>query len=275
MYRKPLFIAVAVAALAAPAAQADPDSRFHSPPVAETLKAARLAAARADYQEKIGDITTAAVTKEEVGDADSFGRNVKWLGLVAGSIQLDTDCTPPPDSPPNPNCVTVAAAPGFTPFSVPDIASITLPARSSRTLLCHWQTPIVSYFANNSTGASQSLQLTARPTYRIESEVLDEPGLVDPNTGLPYNGVIETSLSAINQSRTLGDGEFESELITGARMCIASIISRDALIGVYGLTPNQATRFFRRPITITMGITGSSRMVEGASIYFGTRFVGD
>lgn len=278
MYRNTLFIAFALAALAAPAApaaQTDSDSRFLSPSVAESLKAGKLAAARAEFKARKGEISPAAVTREEVGDADSFGRNVKWLGLVAGAVSLSTDCTPPPGSPPNPNCVTVTPAPGFTSFNVPDIASITLPGKSSRSLLCHWQTPIVFYFASNDTGSPQTLQFTARPTYRIQSEVLDDPGLVDPSTGLPYGGEIRSSLLAIIKSHTLGAGEFESEYDTGTRMCIASIISKHALINQYGLSPAQAEQFFRKPITITMGIAGQSRMIESASIYFGTRFVGD
>jgi len=275
MYRNPLFIAFALAALAAPAAQADPDSRFHSPPVAESLKAGKLAAARADFEAKAGKITAAAVTQAEVGDADSFGRNVKWLGLVAGSISLQTDCTPPMGSPPNPNCITVGPAPNLTSFNVANLGSITLPGKSSRSLLCHWQTPIVYYFASNNTGAPQSLQLSATPVYRIESEVLNDPGLINPGTGLPYGGVIQTGLTAIIKSHTLGAGEFETELDTGTRMCIASIISKHSLINAYGLSPAQANEFFKKPITITLGISGQSRMIESASIYFGTRFVGD
>lgn len=281
MHRNALFIALAVAALAAPAAHAgktaqiDPDSRFHSPAVSESLKAGKLAAARAEFEARKGKVSTAAVTREEVGDADSFGRNVKWLGLVAGSIQLSTDCTPPPGSPPNPNCVTVAPSPALTTFDVPDIASITLPGKSSNSLLCHWQTPILFYFGSNNTGAPQTLQINVSPTYRIQSEVLDDPGLINPGTGLPYGGEIQTRLLAVIKSHTIGPGEFESEYDSGTRMCIASIISKHALINQYGLSPAQANQFFKKPITITMGISGQTRMIESASVYFGTRFVGD
>ena len=34
-------------------------------------------------------------------------------------------------------------------------------------------------------------------------------------------------------------------------------------------------RFFRKPITLTLGISGQARMVNGASISFGTRITGD
>ena len=46
---------------------------------------------RASLQAKAGP------TDADVGDADSFGKNVKWLGLLqTGSISLQPDCTPVP-----------------------------------------------------------------------------------------------------------------------------------------------------------------------------------
>lgn len=217
----------------------------------------------------------AAVTAEEVGDADSFGRNVKWLGVLAGSIRLAADCTPAPGDPPDENCVLVSAAPAATPFLVHDIDSITLPARSSRSLLCHWQTPIINYYASNNTGSTQDFQLRAQPVYRIESEVLDEPGLLNPNTGLPYGGVLEMPLTAVYKAGSRAPGTYEFEVITGARMCIGSLVNLSSLVSTHGLTPAQARRFFRRPITIRLGISGQAQLVEDAQIYFGTRFVGD
>lgn len=221
------------------------------------------------------EAAAAAVTDEEVGDADSFGRNIKWLGLVAGSIRLASDCTPLPGDPPDEGCVELSPAPASTSFQVDDIDRITLPARASHSLLCHWQTPIVNYSASNSTGSPQTFQLRAQPVYRIESEVLNEPGLINPGTGLPYAGVLELSLPAIYRSGTRAPGDEEFEVITGTRMCIASLLKQSSLVSNYGLSPAQARRFFRRPITIHFGISGQVRLVDDAQIYFGTRFVGD
>ncbi len=62
----------------------------------------------------------AAPTDAEVGDANSFGRDVKWLGLLqSGSVSFQSDCTPAPgDPPPGPDdrCVTLNAAPAATSF---------------------------------------------------------------------------------------------------------------------------------------------------------------
>lgn len=273
MIRSTLLLALLAAGLAAPAS-ASADS-FRSPPVADSLAAGKMAAARADRVAKSGAVTAAAVTVEEVGDADSFGKPVKWLGLMSGFASLQTDCTPPAGEPANPGCITINPAPATTVINAVDVATITLPGRSSETLLCHWQTPIVSYRAFNGTVAVQSFNLRATPRYRIQSEVLDDPTLIDPTTGAPFAGSFVVSLTAIAKGGSIEPGEFESETITGTRMCVGGMVSKAALIAQYGLTEAQAKRFFRKPITITMSITGQARMVDNAVINFGTRITGD
>lgn len=216
---------------------------------------------------------TKAVTDEEVGDADSFGRGMNWLGLLSGYVRLELDCTPAPGDPADPNCVTLNPAPAATSFNLANLDSITLPGRSSHSLLCHWQTPLVNLSFSNTTGARQFYRFQAAPTYRIESAVLD--GLTDPNTGLPFGGAIEIALTAMFRSGTIDDGEFHDEVVSGARMCIGGLVSRRSLVESYGLTEAQARRFFREPITIRFGIRGSAQMMDGAGINFGTRLAGD
>ncbi len=220
-------------------------------------------------------LAPAAVTPEEVGDAGSFGKNMKWLGLASGFVQLLDTCTPLPGDPAPENCIEVNPAPAITTFNLSNLDSVTLPGRSTDTLICHWQTPIVSYNAVNPTGAPSNFQLRVTPFYRIQSEVLADPTLIDPNTGLPFGGVLELALTSISKSAQMAPGEFGSEFITGTRMCIGGLVSKDSLISNYGLTEAQANRFFRRPITISLGIRGQSRLVDGASINIGTRFAGD
>ena len=272
MMRNTLFLALSAAGLATPVAA---DDAFRSPPAAESIAAGKVAAARADRAAKTGAATLAAVTTEEVGDADSFGRPVKWLGLLSGYVLLSTDCTPAPGEPADPNCITLNPAPASTVFNAVDVASITLPGKSSESLLCHWQTPLVSYSAFNQTLGPQTFNFRATPRYRIQSEVLNDPSLIDPTTGVPFAGSFEVVLTAFNQTRSMEPGEFESETLSGARLCIGGLVSKASLVGQYGLSQAQARQFFRKPITLTMSISGQARMVEGASLNFGTRITGD
>lgn len=262
-----LFLAVAASMAAAPAIA---DDSFRSPPVEDTLAAGRAALKSARLADPAA--AKAAPTAAEVGDADSFGRSVNWLGLLSGFTYLQTDCAVPGE-PVDPRCIQLNPAPGFTSFEAPDLAAITLPGKSTKSLICHWQTPIVSVGFANLTAATEQYRFQAFPVYRIESEVLQ--GLSDPNTGTPYNGAIELGLSAINVSGSIDPGEYNVEQFTFTRMCIGGLVSKQSLVNAYGLTEQQAKQFFKKPITITMSIRGSARMVDAANINFGTRFAGD
>jgi hypothetical protein len=272
MTRSTLFLAVLATCLASPASA---DDTFRSPAVADAKAAGKLAAARADRIGKSGAISTAAVTVEEVGDAGSFGKPVEWLGLMSGFVYLATDCTPAPGDPVDPSCITLNPAPALTVINAPDLASITLPGKSAETLLCHWQTPLVTYRLGNDTLADQVANFRLTPRYRIENEVLDNPALIDPTTGAPFGGSFEVALTALARNKVIEPGYFETETLSGTRMCIGGLVSKAALVDQYGLTEAQATQFFRKPITLTLGISGQARMVEAANINFGTRITGD
>jgi hypothetical protein len=247
---------------------------MNRPPLFVALLATGLASATPALAAK-PDAAPAAVTTEEVGDAGSFGRNLKWLGLASAFLQLSDTCTPAPGDPPLENCIVLNPAPAATSFNFPDLDRVTLPARSSNSLICHWQTPIVSYSVSNPTGGQASYSLRVTAVYRIENEVLNEPGLVDPGTGLPLAGAIELPLTSIFESGSMDPGEFESEFITGTRMCIGGLVTRDSLVANYGLSEAQARRFFNRQTTIRLGLSGQARLVENASLNIGSRFVGD
>lgn len=247
MIRKPLFVLLVAAAL--PSAHAAPGGA----PAADK------------------PVAPLAVTVDEVGDADSFGRGVVWLGLLSGYGRLDADCAADPaDTTP---CQTIAAAPASTSFDFADLDVLVLPARATHSVLCQSQTPIVSWSASNATASADDTHFVVTPYYRVESEVL--VGLSDPNTGVPYNGVIEVPLTGILAAQTLQPGEMLQELDNDTRACIAGIVSKRNLIGAYGLTEAQADQFFRRPMTIRFGIRGSARLVDHATINVGTRFYGD
>lgn len=218
----------------------------------------------------------AELTDDDVGDAASFGRGANWLGLVSGFIELDADCSPiTPTDPPRTNCVVLNPAPAATSFDRPDLDVITLPGKSTKSLLCHWQTPIANVISRNTTGANANARISIRPYYRIESEVLADPTLINPVTGLPFAGSFEQSLTSVNDLQTLSPGHSQSRLYTFTRTCIGGVISRSFLVQSLGLTDEQAKQFFRKPITIRYGLRGTAQLVEFATINVGTRFLGD
>ncbi|KFN42306.1 hypothetical protein [Arenimonas metalli] len=274
MTRTALFAALLAPAVALAAPPPEADS-FRSPPLADSLAAGQQTIAREAKPAKAGAIAPTALTIEEVGDPDTFGKPLKWLGLVSINLLLTDNCSPVAGEPALENCIQLAPAPATTPINATDLASITLPGRSAETLLCHWQTPIVSYSLANYTGAPAQYAFRLSPTYRFESEVLDDPALINPATGLPFGGSLSTTLTSVNRFGTLQPDDYEVQYESGTRMCIGGVLSQRSLVQQWGLTEAQARRFFRRPITIVMGLSGNARLVESASINFGTRFVGD
>lgn len=220
----------------------------------------------------------AAAVGSEVGDADSFGRNVHFIGTMqSGNVVVQGDCTPDPSSPPGPDdrCVPTNAAPALTSFAVTDIGRVVIPARAAHSLICHWQTPLVIFAFANDTGVYQAdARFAVTPTYTIQNAVLDDPSLIDPATGLPFGGQFELGLGGIRRERSLQPGENQLEREAGTRVCIGGIISRQLLTGM-GLSEAQATQFFRNDTVITMNMSGQAKLVEFATILYGVRFVGD
>lgn len=224
-----------------------------------------------------GTRSAKAYTDAEVGDANSFGRNMKFIGMVqTGVLSIAPDCTPDPAFPPGPNDQCVVPVGGNASFNFTNMGTVLIPGKSSKSLFCHSQTPFGAMVYVNNTGVYQG---TARTnvimTYRIENEVLATPGLVDPGTGLPLGGVIETSLGASRDSRGLQPGDFQLYRDNYTRFCNAGIVSKRNLVEGYGLTEAQATAFFAKDTVITVGLIGNTRFVDSGSVIVGTRFFGD
>jgi len=215
-----------------------------------------------------------AQTIEEVGDPDSFGRDVTYLGL--GSIPpfyLQPDCTD--EIAAGLQCQVRLPAPSFSEFSIAEGDSIQLPARASNSLLCFAITPSVNRrFQNDLTFNTQAV-LTTRALISIESPVLENPNLINPDTGLPFNGRIAFNFVTNNENRSIAPGDFDSQVTVLTRSCQAALISKRVLIGTYGLTQAQANSFFNNRITVRLGMSGAARMVESLIHGYGMRLYGD
>jgi hypothetical protein len=217
-------------------------------------------------------------TVEEVGDPDSFGRDVIYLGNAqTANVALQEDCTPDPSAPPPPNdrCIVLAAQPSPTSWNEDALATMQLPADSTKSLICFALTPNVNYEFNNLTGLPQpNARYTARAVITIENEVLDDPALIDPNTGLPYGGKMTLALSTYSESRSIAAGEREQKSMFLSRHCIGGLVSKRSLVGS-GLTETQARQFFKKPMKFTFGSSGTVQMVDFSNYFYGIRLYGD
>ena len=121
----------------------------------------------------------------------------------------------------------------------------------------------------------QTARFTAQAVITIDNDVLDDPALIDPGTGLPFGGSLTLALSTWRNFHSIQPGEFEQEGSTQSRNCIAGIISKRALVESYGLTDAQATQFFKKAMTLTFGSRGNVSMSDFTSYFYGIRLYGD
>jgi hypothetical protein len=214
-------------------------------------------------------------------DTDSFGRNVVFDGLLqSGTVTLQPDCTPFPGEPPlgpDDRCVALNTAPAATSFDLPDIGRLTIPGKSAHSFFCHWLTPIAIYDFANPTGVFQpSADFLLYPYVVVESSVLDDPSLIDPTTGLPFGGKLETSFAAIYQdAQSLDVNQTATRRFSETRVCIGGFLSQQLLTTNYGLTDAQAREVFRHDITLRFGLRGTAALVDSAYVIYGLRVVGD
>ena len=217
-------------------------------------------------------------TVEEVGDPDSFGRDVIYLGNAQTSnVALQGDCTPDPMFPPAPNdrCIVLNAQPAATSFNEDGLATLALPAESTKSLICFALTPNHNFEFFNLTGVPQSnARYNARAVITIENEVLNDPTLIDPNTGLPYGGKMTLPLSTYSESRSIAAGEREQKSLFLSRHCIGGLVSKRSLVGS-GLSETQAKQFFKKPMKFTFGASGTVQIVDFANFFYGIRLYGD
>ncbi len=248
--------------------------------------AAQSAVDRADFRAEAkalsaGFTATAMSPSPAPGgaDTDSFGRNVQFDGLLqSGTVSLQSDCTPDPSNPlgPDDRCVVLNAAPGSTTFDLPNIGRLTIPGKSAHSLLCHWLTPIAYYSFQNGTGSSANANFRLAPYVIVQSSVLSDPSLIDPTTGLPFNGQLQTAFAATYQdSQSLDPGQTATRRFSETRVCIGGFLSKQLLMQTYGLTNAQANAVFHNDITLQFGLGGTAALVDSGYVIYGLRVVGD
>lgn len=217
----------------------------------------------------------AKLSVDDVGDVESFGRDVKWLGLTSAFVNLSDTC---PVDPGNPDelCQVLNPAPAATSFTFDDAAHITLPAKASHSILCYWFSPVLTINYRNLGATHVLARLRYSPTLTVENSLLGDPTLIDPTTGAPFGGKLLTSMtSSETLVQPLDPGDNYVERTRDSAVCMSGLISKRNLIEGYGLTEAQANEFFKRPTTVRLNISGLAQNVGTASMVFGLRLVGD
>lgn len=271
-----LLSAAVVAGVAQPRAAAAPGDEPASMDLAPAAIAPlpRLAPAAPAASPRLG-IAARDPTEAEVGDVDSFGRPVRWLGVTQMNLTLAATCPAGPVE--NGACAVLAPAPAATAFAFNDVARIVLPPRASESLLCYWLSPFLTTTYANPGAAPVVAHLRYSPTLTVENEVLDDPSLVDPTTGVPFGGRLTTGMTASERFEVpVPAGTTFTQRTRDSAVCIAGFVTRRGLVQTYGLSNAQAREFFRKKTTVRMNLVGgSAQYMSDASLIFGLRVVGD
>jgi hypothetical protein len=214
--------------------------------------------------------TAAAVTVEDVGDVDSFGRNLKWLGITSAFINLDSACDPASTD------LCQVLGPGQTSFNFPDAARLTLPGKSAHSLMCYWFSPVINVTYSNPGSTPAVSLLRYNPTLTVDNPMLADPALIDPTTGVPFGGHLTTSMTSSEIFEVpLPAGTTITERTRDSAVCMAGFLNRRMMIDTYGFTEAQADEFFKKPMTIHLNVSGAARGVAFANLILGLRVIGD
>jgi len=213
-----------------------------------------------------------AQSLEDVGDTDSFGREMIFLGRASGPlVTLREDCSAaaPPEL-----CTAILAAPASTSYERLGLATVRLPARASNSLVCYEFAPVVSYtFNNRGTTDLPAGAFVVNGVIKLRSPVLT--GYVNPNTGVAYNGEVTINANLSSESLRLRPGDLNSKTITPVRTCAATAISKRVLRDALGMSAAQAERFFNSEITLEFGLAGQARLVTFGFLRLDVRVYGD
>jgi hypothetical protein len=223
----------------------------------------------------------AAPSAADVGDAETFGHNVQYMGAASGFVTLATTCpspTPTPSPPATVNdnqCFALNPAPATTAFDAEDIARIKLPKKATRNVLYPALNFFVNYQLQNSTGSPQPQGLFDFLAHlTIESDVLNDPSIIDPGTGLPANGKLTFEFTyRYRDDRTMNDGDRQRIRITLVRVGNTGITK--AQLVSQGLTQAQVDDLFKSAMTIRLNIQGSAKLCTDATVTGNMRLFGD
>jgi hypothetical protein len=215
-------------------------------------------------------------TVDQVGDVGSFGHSALFMGAKSGFIQLmpPTDPCPPPTDSTN-QCFVLAPAPATTTFNAENICTIVLPRKATRTIIYPALNFFLSYQLENTTGVPQPQGLfTFIADLSIESDVLLDPSIIDPATGLPANGKLLAQFSyRYRDDRNMDVNDRQRTQITLVRVGNAGI--NKAQLILQGLAPSVVNDLFNSAMTIRMSVTGSAKLVTDASLTGNMRLFGD
>src|SRR5690606_23855512 len=153
-------------------------------------------------------------------------RSIVHLGAAATEFMyMKSDCTE--ELAAGLKCTVIQPAPALTEFQHDDLVSIRIPGRSAHSLLCFDITPLIDVGFENTMGSPLTNALfSGYAILTIKSRVLNDPSLIRPWTGQPYNGEMTIPTVQYSERLELGAGERNRRSYHLTRSCGSAGISK-------------------------------------------------
>jgi hypothetical protein len=226
--------------------------------------------------------TESLLSVTDVGEPDSFGRNAKFLGTATSGIVYvyyscdpvilltDLELTLGADD----RCLALPTLGTSAAATFNDIGRINIPARSVDNTIYFIQNNLVSYDLSNPNVNTVFANMSYTPTYTLESEALNDPAAIDPNTGLLMNGSFTTGVSGSKIfSRTYAGNaaEFVTERFTSsATRGFARTYFADL-----GLPQTVINKIYTKPLTIKLNLRVRGNFFTFGQFGYSVRFLGN
>ncbi|HKX84313.1 MAG TPA: hypothetical protein VJL58_08840 [Pyrinomonadaceae bacterium] len=223
------------------------------------------------------------VTPADFADPDSFGKNVKFLGsMYAGTLYIFRSCDPQilfdelgvvlaADD----KCVVHTTAAPMASVEVFDpVWQISIPGRTVDNVIF----PMLNHGGGHDIFndlVSGPFNVAYVPRVTIESAALNDPGAINPNTGLPMNGTFTTSVPGTQlRSGTYTAGEFITDWTS--RASVGGRGFSRTYWAALGLPQSVINNIYRQPMTLKFGIRARvTGPVYDAAFYYTVRLIGN
>lgn len=256
--------------------------------IKEELKATRLEAIREKTEiiraatKGFANARTAAPT--DFYDNDSFGKNAKFLGsLYAGTVYVYHTCDPVIFE----QDIGIALAPddkciAYTPNTPVGQSTdyfdpaweITIPGKTVDNVIFPMLNNNPGYDSYDA-GTGSVVNLFYTPRVTIESDALNDPAAINPNTGLPMNGSYTTSLAG-NKTMFFTN---EPGAVRSEYTAYASVSGRGlsrSYFQALGLPNNVINKLFKKDMKLKFGIRVRVQgQVDFAQFYYTYRLLGN
>lgn len=226
--------------------------------------------------------SASAVSLSDVGEADSFDKGAKFMGIASSGVmyvyyscdpailQADLELVLGPDD----RCLAAPNPAATASGTFVDIARITLPARVNRNILYMINNHSINWDFTNAGPGNINGQMSYSPRITIESDALNDPAAIDPTTNLPMNGSYTTTGNGTKFiNMILQPGTFNNYVESYTRANTIGF-SRQFFANL-GLPTSVINNLYNRPMTVRLGARLSVRGVGFGQFVYSARFLGN